>query len=241
MSNGIWTKHFSVEGKTYYFNAAQNRSLWIAPQDSIVHEAVNARPPTYIELAGASSSYGKSNEILSVGSQEYAPENYSTNSENYQQQAYIPTTSDGLHHQQNGAPSEQQYQNQEPQYQQQEQQQLYEQQQQQMYNQYYEQQELQQQQWQQEQLQLQQQQPQQQYQEPQQQGEQQQPPGADLVSVDDLMAHAATIKKTHFNNKRFQKNIEEVPSFGSSYAQQKMESERRAGNREEGSARSLVR
>jgi|EP00596_Hydrurales_sp_CCMP1899_P004262 hypothetical protein len=238
MSNGIWTKHFSVEGKIFYFNAAQNRSLWIAPQDSIIHEAVNARPPTYIELAGASSSYGKSNEIVSVAPQEYVPDNYSTNSEQYQQQAYVPTTSDGQHHQQSGAPSEQQYQNQEPQYQQQEQQLLYEQQQQQMYQQYYEQQELQQQQWQQQQEQLQQQQPpQQQY---QQQGEQQQSP-ADLVSVDDLMAHAATVKKTHFNNKRFQKSNEEVQTLGNSYAEQKMESERRAGNREEGSARSLVR
>jgi hypothetical protein len=239
MSNGMWTKHFSVEGKIYYFNAAQNRSLWIAPQDSIVHEAVNARPPTYIELAGASSSYGKSNEIVSSAPQEYVPENYSTNSEQYQQQAYVPTTSDGQHHQQSGATSEHQYQNQEPQYQQQEQQLLYEQQQQQMYNEYYQQQELQQQQWQQQQEQQQQQPTQQQYQ--QQQGEQQQPPGADLVSVDDLMAHAATIKKTYFNNKRFQKNNEEVQTFGNSYAEQKMESERRAGNREEGSARSLVR
>ena len=58
MSKGIWTKHFSVDGKVYFYNAAQNRSLWVPPTDSIIHEAVNARPPSYIELAGASSSYG---------------------------------------------------------------------------------------------------------------------------------------------------------------------------------------
>ena len=56
---GIWTKHFTVEGKVYFYNAAQNRSLWSPPRtDSIIHEAANARPPTYLELVGVSSSYG---------------------------------------------------------------------------------------------------------------------------------------------------------------------------------------
>lgn len=48
----------------YYYNAFQGKSLWSPPLDAIVHEAINARPPTYIELAGGSSSYGKNNEIL---------------------------------------------------------------------------------------------------------------------------------------------------------------------------------
>lgn len=62
MSRGIWTKHLSVDGKAYFYNSAQNRSVWIPPPESIIHEAINMRPPTYIELAGASSSYGKSSE-----------------------------------------------------------------------------------------------------------------------------------------------------------------------------------
>ena len=65
MSKGIWTKHFSVDGKIYFYNAAQNRSVWVPPSDSIIHEAANARPPSYIELSGASSSYGKFSETLS--------------------------------------------------------------------------------------------------------------------------------------------------------------------------------
>lgn len=65
MSKGIWTKHFSVDGKIYFYNAAQNRSVWVPPADSIIHEAINAKPPTYIELSGASSSYGKYSETLS--------------------------------------------------------------------------------------------------------------------------------------------------------------------------------
>ena len=64
MSKGIWTKHFSVDGKTYYYNAAQNRSLWTPPPDSVVHEAINIRPPTYVEIAGATSSYGRTPEIM---------------------------------------------------------------------------------------------------------------------------------------------------------------------------------
>lgn len=64
MSKGIWTKHLSIDGKAYFYNAGQNRSLWMPPPDSIVHEAINIRPPTYMELAGASSGYGKSSEVF---------------------------------------------------------------------------------------------------------------------------------------------------------------------------------
>lgn len=41
MSKGIWTRHFSEEGKTFYYNASKNMSLWQPPPDSIVHEAAN--------------------------------------------------------------------------------------------------------------------------------------------------------------------------------------------------------
>lgn len=57
----------SIDGKAYFYNAGQNRSLWTPPPDSIVHEAINIRPPTYMELAGASSSYGKSSEVFNEG------------------------------------------------------------------------------------------------------------------------------------------------------------------------------
>ena len=65
MSKGIWTKQFTVEGKSYYFNAAQNRSLWAPPADSEVHDAAGLKIPTYLELSGASSSYGKYAEEVS--------------------------------------------------------------------------------------------------------------------------------------------------------------------------------
>ena len=50
MSKGMWTKHFSVEGKVYYYNAALNKSQWSPPSDAIVHEAVNAKPPLKKEV-----------------------------------------------------------------------------------------------------------------------------------------------------------------------------------------------
>jgi hypothetical protein len=72
---GIWTKHFTVDGKVYYYNSAQNRSLWSAPPDSITHEAPNARPPTYLELSGASSYYG----MFTQGSRDDIPPNQNWN------------------------------------------------------------------------------------------------------------------------------------------------------------------
>ena len=43
MSKGMWTRHYTPEeGKTFYYNANSNRSLWLPPKDSIIHEAANA-------------------------------------------------------------------------------------------------------------------------------------------------------------------------------------------------------
>lgn len=46
MSRGMWTKHFTSDGKKcFYYNASKNMSVWNPPPDSIVHNAVNAKPP----------------------------------------------------------------------------------------------------------------------------------------------------------------------------------------------------
>lgn len=46
MSKGMWTKHYTEDGKIFYFNAAQNRSVWTTPFDAIIHEAPNLQKPT---------------------------------------------------------------------------------------------------------------------------------------------------------------------------------------------------
>lgn len=56
MSKGMWTKHFTLEGKEFYFNASQNRSLWTPPSDSIIHRAPNLKPPESIEEKGDSTN-----------------------------------------------------------------------------------------------------------------------------------------------------------------------------------------
>ena len=45
----MWTKHYSVEGKAYYYNAALNESKWQPPNNPqiVIHEAQNARPPSF--------------------------------------------------------------------------------------------------------------------------------------------------------------------------------------------------
>jgi hypothetical protein len=45
MSKGMWTKQYTKEGKTFYYNAAQNKSVWTPPMDSIVHEAPYLKKP----------------------------------------------------------------------------------------------------------------------------------------------------------------------------------------------------
>jgi hypothetical protein len=46
MSKGMWTKHLTIDGNAYYYNAAKNISVWQPPIDSIIHEAPNLKPPT---------------------------------------------------------------------------------------------------------------------------------------------------------------------------------------------------
>lgn len=46
MVKGMWTKQYAADGKAFYFNAAQNRSVWQPPPDSIVHEAPELYQPT---------------------------------------------------------------------------------------------------------------------------------------------------------------------------------------------------
>ncbi len=41
----MWTKHYTEDGKIFYFNAAQNRSVWTTPFDAIIHEAPNLQKP----------------------------------------------------------------------------------------------------------------------------------------------------------------------------------------------------
>lgn len=81
----------------------------------------------------------------------------------------------------------------------------------------------------------------------QQQQEQPQQQHLQLVSVDDLMNHAASTKQRQQNSKRFRtaESTQETDSFGRvvtpSYLQQKSEFEARAGNRDDESGKWLVR
>ena len=61
MSKGIWTKHFSPEGKAYYFNAAENRSVWQPPANANTHEATNLAIPSKEEFR--MSHVAQANEI----------------------------------------------------------------------------------------------------------------------------------------------------------------------------------
>ena len=44
MSKGMWTKHCTADDKVFYFNAEQNKSLWVPPPDSVIHEATTIIP-----------------------------------------------------------------------------------------------------------------------------------------------------------------------------------------------------
>lgn len=64
----MWTKHFTCDGKVFYFNAALNRSTWNTPTDAVIHEAPNAKPPSSPIL----------NHLISATSQEN-PQNVVSN------------------------------------------------------------------------------------------------------------------------------------------------------------------
>jgi hypothetical protein len=55
MSKGMWTKHFTHEGKAFYFNPALNRSVWNPPSDAITHEAPNAKSQASVGTVDSSS------------------------------------------------------------------------------------------------------------------------------------------------------------------------------------------
>jgi hypothetical protein len=42
----MWTKQYSSTGKVFYYNSSQNLSMWHAPIDSVVHEALHIKSPT---------------------------------------------------------------------------------------------------------------------------------------------------------------------------------------------------
>mmetsp|Transcript_6500 Transcript_6500/g.5829 ORF Transcript_6500/g.5829 Transcript_6500/m.5829 type:complete len:209 (+) Transcript_6500:54-680(+) len=48
MATGIWTKHLDINGRVYYYNAAQSRSVWFPPKDAAIHEALNISIPETI-------------------------------------------------------------------------------------------------------------------------------------------------------------------------------------------------
>ena len=59
----MWTKHYTSDGKAYYYNAAQDRSLWHAPKDSIIHEAVNLVNPTTLTTVNPPDIVANSSQI----------------------------------------------------------------------------------------------------------------------------------------------------------------------------------
>ena len=61
----MWTKHFSIDGKVYYFNAALCKSQWSPPSDGVVHEAPNAKPPPIISDSLEDGQIGISESLVS--------------------------------------------------------------------------------------------------------------------------------------------------------------------------------
>lgn len=68
MSKGIWTKCYITDQETnniksFYYNAAKNISVWIAPKDSIIHETHQNANNT-IESSNTTDSIDKVNEEI---------------------------------------------------------------------------------------------------------------------------------------------------------------------------------
>eukprot|EP01039_Chlorochromonas_danica_P002130 gene2130-2324_t len=64
MSKGMWTKHLTADGKAFYYNASQNRSVWTAPSDSVVHEAPNLKPPGATNELQANTAAGSGDPVV---------------------------------------------------------------------------------------------------------------------------------------------------------------------------------
>ena len=77
----------TVDNRSYYYNAALNRSVWEPPPSDLsnVHVAPNLKPPTSLDLAGASSSYGTSSSSSSSSNS-----SSSNSATNVQQQEFVP-------------------------------------------------------------------------------------------------------------------------------------------------------
>ena len=58
MNVGMWTKHLNRDGAVFLYNAAQSKSVWILPNDSVVLEPPNLQ---YFDDIDHNSS---SNELL---------------------------------------------------------------------------------------------------------------------------------------------------------------------------------
>ena len=41
----MWTKQYTVDGKIFYYNSTQNKSIWHPPIGSEIHEAANLLYP----------------------------------------------------------------------------------------------------------------------------------------------------------------------------------------------------
>lgn len=50
MAQGMWTKCFSPEGNVFYYNSTLNKSEWIAPPNSVTHEAEKLQIPKKEDL-----------------------------------------------------------------------------------------------------------------------------------------------------------------------------------------------
>lgn len=63
---GMWTKQLTSDGRAYYYNSAQNRSLWAPPNDpsAIIHEAPFLQAPTAEELEAIRND--EANEMYSA-------------------------------------------------------------------------------------------------------------------------------------------------------------------------------
>ena len=43
----MWTKQYTLDGKIYYYNSMQNKSVWYPPIGSEIHEAINLQYPQF--------------------------------------------------------------------------------------------------------------------------------------------------------------------------------------------------
>jgi hypothetical protein len=84
----MWTKHLTSDGRSFYYNAAQNRSLWHPPSGACVHEAVNIKIPVAEELEDGQISKISQVNAFDTQQQQYIQQqqyNETINNNNQQQ------------------------------------------------------------------------------------------------------------------------------------------------------------